>query len=68
MRNQIEVLRYVVPKADDAAEARGATLNARASELQHAASSGYVLASTVVIEGQDYMTFVDTITYTPPAE
>jgi hypothetical protein len=68
MRNQIEVLRYVVPKADDAAEARTATLTARASELAHAASSGYVLAAAVVIEGTDYVTFVDTVTYTPPAE
>lgn len=52
MRNQIEVLRYVVPKADNAAETRGAVLNARATELARAAESGYVLASAVVIEGR----------------
>lgn len=68
MRNQIEVLRYVVPKADNAAEARTAALSARATELAQAASSGYVLAAAVAIEGQDYVTFVDTVTYTPPAE
>ena len=68
MRNQIEVLRYVVPKADNAAETRGAVLNARATELARAAESGYVLASAVVIEGEAYVTFVDTVTYTPPAE
>lgn len=68
MRNQIEVLRYVVAKADNAAETRGAVLNARATELARAAESGYVLASAVVIEGEAYMTFVDTVTYTPPAE
>ena len=68
MRYQIETLIQVVSKADDAAEARTAALRERAAELKTAASMGWTLASTVVLEGIEVATFVDTITYTPPAE
>jgi hypothetical protein len=68
MRYQIETLTQVVSKADDAAEARTAALRERAAELKTAASLGWTLASTFVLEGVGVATFVDTITFTPPAE
>ncbi|MBF4592107.1 hypothetical protein BIU98_00605 [Curtobacterium sp. MMLR14_010] len=68
MRYQIETLTRVVSKADDAAEARTAALRERAAELKTAASLGWTLASTFVLEGVEVATFVDTITFTPPAE
>jgi hypothetical protein len=68
MRYQIETLTQVVSKADDAAEARTAALRERAAELKTAAAMGWALVNTVVLEGTEVATFVDTITYTPPAE
>ncbi len=68
MRYQIETLTRVVSKADDAAEARTAALRERDAELKAAASMGWTLASTVALDGTDFATFVDTITFTPPAE
>jgi hypothetical protein len=68
MRYQIETLTRVVSKADDAAEARTAALREREAELKAAASMGWTLAGTVVLDGTEFATFVDTITFTPPAE
>jgi hypothetical protein len=68
MRYQIETIRTVVSKADDATEARTAALRERDAELKTAASLGWTLANTAVLEGVEIATFVDTITYTPPAE
>jgi hypothetical protein len=68
MRYQIETLTRVVSKADDAAEARTAALREREAELKAAASMGWVLANAVVLDGSEVATFVDTVTYTPPAE
>jgi hypothetical protein len=68
MRYQIETIRTVVSKADDATETRTAALRERDAELKTAASLGWTLANTVVLEGVEIATFVDTITYTPPAE
>lgn len=68
MRYQIETLTRVVSKADDAAEARTAALRERDTELKAAAAMGWTLAGTVVLDGTEVATFVDTITYTPPAE
>jgi hypothetical protein len=68
MRYQIETLTRVVSKADDATEARTAALRERDAELKAAASMGWTLAGTAVLDGTEFVTFVDTITYTPPAE
>lgn len=68
MRYQIDTVRTVVSKADDACEARTAALNQRDRDLSSAAGMGWTLTSTVVLDGTDVATFVDTITYTPPTE
>ncbi|MDN4649264.1 hypothetical protein [Curtobacterium sp. PsM8] len=68
MRKRIETIRTVVSKSDEAAETRGEALKQRGYELDTAASMGWTLASTFVIEGIEFATFVDTITYTPPTE
>lgn len=68
MRYQIETIRTVVSKADDASEARTAALRERDAELKTAASLGWTLANTAVLEGVEVATFVDTITFNPPAE
>ena len=51
----------VVPKRDDLAEARKSKLTDRLHELEHATSQGFVLVHTVVLEGEQYATFVDTL-------
>ncbi|OII36035.1 hypothetical protein BIU98_00330 [Curtobacterium sp. MMLR14_010] len=51
----------VVPKRDDLAEARKGKLTDRLHELEHATSQGFVLVHTVVLEGEQYATFVDTL-------
>jgi len=68
MRYQIETIVTAVSKADDATEARTAALRERDAELKTAASLGWTLTNTAVLEGIELATFVDTITYTPPAE
>jgi len=51
----------VVPKRDDLADARKGKLADRLHELEHATSQGFVLVHTVVLEGEQYATFVDTL-------
>lgn len=51
----------VVPKRDDLAEARKGKLADRLHELEAATSQGFVLVHTVVLEGEQYATFVDTL-------
>lgn len=51
----------VVPKRDDLVDARKGKLAARLHELEHATSQGFVLVHTVVLEGEQYATFVDTL-------
>jgi hypothetical protein len=68
MRYQIETIVTAVSKADDATEARTAALRERTAELKTAASLGWTLKNTAVLEGIELATFVDTITYAPPAE
>lgn len=51
----------VVPKRDDLAEARKGKLTDRLHELEAATSQGFVLVHTVVLEGEQYATFVDTL-------
>ncbi|TCU43299.1 hypothetical protein [Curtobacterium sp. PhB146] len=68
MQYQIETIVTAVSKADDATEARKAALSERRAELKAAASMGWTLTNTAVLEGIELATFVDTITYTPPAE
>lgn len=65
MRYQIETIRTVVGKADDLAESQKAALNERDRALEFAARDGWELASTVVLDGDRYATFVDTLTQTP---
>lgn len=68
MRYQIETVRTVVAKADELSEARTAALDSRDKALTSAAELGWTLDSTVTVDGRDYIVFVDTVTYTPPAE
>lgn len=68
MRQQIETVRTVVAKRDDAAEARTAALNDRDNQLRLATDMGWALAHTAVLDGTDYATFVDTLTRDPLAE
>ncbi|MBF4591688.1 hypothetical protein [Curtobacterium sp. VKM Ac-1395] len=51
----------VVPKRDDLADARKGKLADRLHELEAATSQGFVLVHTVVLEGEQYATFVDTL-------
>lgn len=51
----------VVPKRDDLADARKGKLADRLHELEAATSRGFVLVHTVVLEGEQYATFVDTL-------
>lgn len=68
MRQQIETVRTVVPKRDDAAEARTAALKDRDNQLRVASDTGWALAHTAVLDGTRYATFVDTLTRDPLAE
>lgn len=68
MRQQIETVRTVVAKRDDAAEARTAALRDRDNQLRVATDMGWALAHTAVLDGTDYATFVDTLTRDPLAE
>lgn len=68
MRQQIETVRTVVAKRDDAAEASTAALKGRDNQLRVATDMGWALAHTAVIDGTDYATFVDTLTRDPLAE
>jgi hypothetical protein len=52
----------VVPKRDDLADARRGKLADRLHQLEHATSQGFVLVHTTVLEGEQYATFVDTLT------
>ncbi len=51
----------VVPKSDDLADVRKGKLADRLHELEAATSQGFVLVHTVVLEGEQYATFVDTL-------
>jgi hypothetical protein len=51
-----------VTKDDNEAAARNRQLTSRAEELASYAGAGYSLTHTAVIEGADYVTFVDTLT------
>ena len=68
MRCQIDTIRTVVTKRDYATEARTVALTDRDNHLRVASDMGWALAHTAVLDGTDYATFVDTLTFTPPAE
>ncbi|MBF4577502.1 hypothetical protein [Frondihabitans sp. VKM Ac-2883] len=52
----------VVPKRDELGDVRKGKLTGRLHELQAATSQGFVLVHTTVLEGEQYATFVDTLT------
>jgi len=61
-RQDVGTVETVVPKRDDAAEARRGQLTDRLRQLEHATAQGFTLTHTAVLEGEHYATFVDTLT------
>lgn len=58
----IQTLETRVTKDDDEALARSRQLANRSEDLNSYGRNGYTLAHTAVIEGADFLTFVDTLT------
>ncbi|WP_186322128.1 hypothetical protein [Curtobacterium pusillum] len=62
LRQDVGTVETVVPKRDDAAEARRGQLTHRLRQLEHATAQGFTLTHTAVLEGEHDATFVDTLT------
>ena len=58
----IQTIETRVTKEDSEGMARSRQLANRSEDLTSYARAGYTLAHTAVIEGTDYVTFVDTLT------
>ena len=60
----IQTIETRVPRDDSEGTARSRQLANRGEDLAGYARAGYTLAHTAVVEGTDFVTFVDTLTRT----
>ena len=58
----VQVIENRVTKSDADTITRSRQIGYRAEDLTSYARSGYTLAHTATIEGEEYVTFVDTLT------
>jgi hypothetical protein len=62
MTQHIQVIENRVTKSDADTVTRSRQIGYRAEDLISYAQAGYALAHTATIEGEEYVTFVDTLT------
>ncbi len=65
MSQRIAVIENRVGKTSDVV-AQGRQISYRAQELDAYAQRGYSLAHTATVDGPEYVTFVDTLTFDHP--